>query len=101
MELESAPVANCTLDHENYCGKCGKTFDKPKIVQYNACPHCLTKIESCNKETGCKYWFGYLSQKDKNQAIPQECVECQRVIECMLSKYDGSPAAVKEIKKWF
>lgn len=102
MELESASavVVNCTVEEKNYCSKCGKTFDKPKIVQYYVCPHCESKIEE-KKETGCQLWFGYLSQKDKGQSVPQECVECEKVVECMLNQYHGSTSAVKEIKKWY
>ncbi len=100
MELESAVVVNCTVEENNHCSKCGKSFDKPKVVQYLACPHCLTKIEE-KKEAGCQFWFGYLSQKDKNDSVPQECVECEKVVECMLNQVYGSPSAVAEIKKWY
>jgi DNA-directed RNA polymerase subunit RPC12/RpoP len=101
MELESAVVLNCTYGEKNHCAKCGKTFDKPKIVQYLACPHCETKIEQQKKSAGCQYWFGYLSQKDKDESVPQDCVECEKVLDCMLRQYNGSPSAVNEIKKWY
>ena len=100
MEMESAVAVNFTIEENNHCSKCGKSFDKPKVVQYCACPHCLAKIEE-KKEAGCQYWFGYLSQKDKGQSVPQECIECEKVVDCMLTQYNGSPSAVKEIKKWF
>ena len=100
MEIESAVVVNYTLEDKNHCSKCGKTFDKPKIIQYLVCPHCETKIEE-KKATGCQFWFGYLSQKDKEQSLPQECIECEKVVECMLTKYNGSTSAVNEIKKWY
>jgi hypothetical protein len=46
----------------------------------------------------CQYWFGYLSQKESQEPIPQECVECEKVVECMLKKLN-SASAVAEFKK--
>jgi len=86
-------------ENKNHCFNCKKTFEKPKLVQYNACPHCLNKLEEKGK-TGCQYWFGFLSQKDKNESVPQECVECEKVMDCMLNRYYDS-VAVSEIKKWY
>ena len=87
------------VEKKNHCFKCKKTFDKPKLVQYYACPHCLNKLEEKEK-TGCQRWFGFLSQKDKSESVPQECVECEKVMDCMLNRYYDS-VAVSEIKKWY
>ena len=87
-------------EKQRRCSKCNKAFDKPKVIQYYACPHCQGKIEE-NQKTGCPYWFGYLNQKEKEESIPQECVECEKAVECMLSQCYNSPAAVAEIKKWY
>jgi DNA-directed RNA polymerase subunit RPC12/RpoP len=89
-----------TVEDTNHCSKCKKTFDTPKLIQYYACPHCLCKLEEKSK-TGCQYWFGFLSQKDKSDSIPQECVECQKVMDCMLNRCYNSENAVSEIKKWY
>ena len=89
-----------TIEKENHCFKCKKTFDKPKLIQYHACPHCLNKIEEKEKK-GCQYWFGFLSQKDKSESVPSGCVECEKVMECMLNQYYDSASAVSEIKKWY
>jgi hypothetical protein len=85
---------------KNHCRKCKKTFNEPKIVQYCACPHCLNKIEE-EAKTGCQHWFGFLSQKDNKDTVPQECVECDKVLECMLSQHQNSASAVSQIKKWY
>jgi DNA-directed RNA polymerase subunit RPC12/RpoP len=87
------------VEKKNNCFKCKKTFDNPKLVQYYACPHCLNKVEEKVK-TGCQYWFGFLSQKDRSESVPQECVECEKVVDCMLNRYYDS-VAVSEIKKWY
>ena len=79
---------------------------------YVACPYCLTKITEAqieadnkpesvqvdtvlptekptrNKEIphSCHYHLGYLSEREKNQKIPDECIVCQDIVECMLRK---------------
>ena len=88
------------LKEQSCCPNCNELYDKPKLVQYYACPHCLNKLEE-KESSGCKYWFGYLNQKEKSETIPQGCVECERVLECMLAQYYSSPDAVAEVKKWY
>lgn len=90
------------VEEKNYCSKCKQPFNEPRIVQYYACPHCMVKIEAKLEETkiGCQFYFGFLSQKDKSQSLPHECIECGKVLECMLNQ-DNSPAAMSEIKKWY
>ncbi len=85
------------LEDKNHCSKCKKGFQEPKLVY--VCPHCLNAIEKETK-TGCRYWFGYLYQKDRTESVPQECVECAKVMECMLSE-EHSQIAVTEISKWY
>ena len=83
------------------CPNCKKGFSEPKIVQYYVCPHCESKFEQDLQRKGnCTHWLGFLTQKDKNGEIPQECVECPLVLECMLNT-QASKQAVSEIKKWF
>ncbi len=78
---------------------------------YNACPYCLTEIialetkdENLPEETApeldveeiceqnheelpdCKKYFGYLNEKQPNQPIPEECMLCSRIINCMGNK---------------
>jgi hypothetical protein len=74
---------------------------------YAACPYCLTKIsapkfeskiKSQDRETpsnkapdkgkpsGCRYHLGYLSEREQNQQIPEECILCKDIVECMLHK---------------
>ena len=50
---------------------------------------------------GCKYGFGYLSQREKGTEIPETCVACPKSLDCMLSEYYNSKETVKEIKKWY
>lgn len=87
------------LERQKRCGRCHQTYDEPKIVQYFVCPHCLEKIEE-EQVSGCQHWFGYLNQKEESETIPKTCIECERVVECMLTR-DNSPSALAAIKKWY
>ena len=90
-----------TTKEQQTCLECHKGFDEPELIQYYACPHCKNKIIVEEKKTGCQYWFGYLNQKSKSDPMPQSCVECEQVLECMLNRYYNSAKAVNEIKKWY
>jgi predicted flap endonuclease-1-like 5' DNA nuclease len=76
------------------------TFDEPELVKYNVCPHCKSTMEE-ELKTGCQHRFGYLSERDKGEPMPRECVECKKVVECMLDQQYQSATAVTEIKKWY
>jgi hypothetical protein len=100
VESETPFEADSIVGKQHSCSKCDRTFDKLKMIQDYVCPHCMTKIEEEGK-MGCQYWFGYLNQKDKSEPMPKECVECEKVVECMLNQYYNSAAAVAEVKKWY
>jgi len=77
---------------------------------YAACPYCLTKVAEIeldsdnnkierqepennenlteNKETPstCQYHMGYLSEREQKQQIPENCIVCKSIVECMLRK---------------
>jgi hypothetical protein len=97
------------------CGKVFSSPLKTLNIQrnptepYAACPYCLTKITEIelepdskienqelgnnedpieNKETPstCQYHMGYLSEREQKQQIPDECIVCKSIVECMLRK---------------
>ncbi|UCF44780.1 MAG: hypothetical protein JSW44_03120 [Candidatus Bathyarchaeota archaeon] len=81
---------------------------------YNACPYCLTEIiledvltvscdepketeakkeayaeepaETPEKPSECGYHLGYLSERSSKEKIPDECMMCKDIVECMLKK---------------
>ena len=77
---------------------------------YRACPFCLTKIpepptESPKQEThdenrsskekkdknkqkpqSCPFHMGYLSERKDKQQIPEDCIVCHALLDCMLQK---------------
>jgi hypothetical protein len=37
----------------------------------------------------CSQHFGYLSERSRNETIPDECVMCQNIVKCMLKTVNG------------
>lgn len=79
------------------------------VETYYACPRCLSKISGIEHHKGegpnetsisaenitrvaakneeavkCTHFLGYLKQRSKGAAFPEECLTCSRTIECML-----------------
>jgi hypothetical protein len=84
---------------------------QPKPTTANPQPSHITSVlvdDSASKrdksnpspDRGCKYYFGYLSRRGKENEIPNICVECPRSLDCMLSNFK-SKDKIKEIKKWY
>lgn len=42
------------------------------------------EIKEEEKETGCPQEFGYLANRPKDAPIPQECLLCPKIVDCML-----------------
>jgi len=78
-----------------------------KVLNVTKLPYSKqTKTSRINEETskssnGCGFYFGYLSERDKGEAIPAACVECSKSLDCMLVRVHQSNDSVKEIKKWY
>lgn len=82
---------------------------------YYACPYCLTEIvfsetesddapekqvaevavpeekpiQNQEKSSDCRHYFGYMSEKEHKQQMPEECMLCSQIIDCMV-KGNGS-----------
>jgi DNA-directed RNA polymerase subunit RPC12/RpoP len=60
------------------------------------------EVETAKKEDAqCRYYFGYLQNREKGEGIPETCIECPKSVDCLLSNLYESPTAVTEIKKWY
>jgi len=43
------------------------------------------KIDQSATETNeCKHYFGYLSERTKKEVLPEECMLCGKIVQCML-----------------
>lgn len=40
--------------------------------------------ESLPKVEGCSHFLGYLSQRSSKASIPEECIICEKIVQCML-----------------
>jgi hypothetical protein len=88
------------------------SLKKPAV--YEACPYCLTEItvknsisvsekqkplyekeaeisietdkidQSATETNECKHYFGYLSERTKKEVLPEECMLCGKIVQCML-----------------
>jgi len=92
---------------------CGMSFDKPTVLtdsstipraSYYACPYCNSKIDILvegmkiagikateyprvfDSPAKCAQYFGFLNSLPKDQAIPDECLVCPKVIQCGLKR---------------
>jgi len=79
------------------------------VQTYYACPRCLSKVSvpqqrrsepaketvatekvkrvtaaAGEDKTMCKNFFGYLKKRSKDVPIPDECLTCDKMIECMV-----------------
>ena len=37
----------------------------------------------------CAYHLGYLSERSKNEKIPENCIVCENIVKCMLKAVNG------------
>lgn len=38
------------------------------------------------EEPKCPHHFGYLSNRSRKETIPEECMTCEKIVECMLKR---------------
>jgi len=81
------------------------------LEEYYACPRCLSKVESVERNktvevdeaeekgdeesleievedkteeaVACTHYLGYLKRRPKNTPIPEECLTCAKMIDCV------------------
>lgn len=59
-----------------------KLVEIKKLIEKNAKK--TKKAEKKKEEGKCPYHFGYLKEKPKEMPIPEECLTCPKMLECML-----------------
>jgi hypothetical protein len=78
---------------------------KPFEETYYACPFCFSRLDVEDVEehlehlhgrekngkrkvavavSNCSHEFGYLRKRPKDTAIPDECLTCTRILQCMV-----------------
>jgi len=95
---------------ENFSKPILATVSSDGILQkYYACPHCLTEVSDAKSQRSeedektsvlaegienaaaklesnmeCKNFFGYLKKRPKSTPIPDECLTCDKMIDCLI-----------------
>jgi hypothetical protein len=47
-------------------------------------PEVKVPDESLSEVHGCAHHLGYLSQRSPKESIPEECMVCEKIVQCML-----------------
>jgi len=91
------------------CVRCGRAVSAPVRLTdlsrrpveetYYACPFCFSRLDvedaaehsehSHGRKlavavSNCSHEFGYLRSRPKDSAIPDECLICPRILQCMV-----------------
>lgn len=84
-------------------------LSKTPTESYYVCPHCIAKLDKiCTHEkepqryapipvepprkleetdsSSCAHHFGYLNTHAKDASLPDECLTCSKLLQCMLKK---------------
>jgi hypothetical protein len=48
-----------------------------------------SQTEGLQKTGECHHYMGYLSQRSSKEKIPEECILCQNIVQCMLKNVTG------------
>jgi DNA-directed RNA polymerase subunit RPC12/RpoP len=84
-------------------------LNSSQVQKYYACPRCMTEVKDADASdsdegertrsslkqlktspiesktsANCEHFFGYLKKREKDAPIPEECLMCGRMIECLL-----------------
>ena len=61
-----------------------KDIEKPKSVSTVSVETEKTEFSRDTQPSGCPHYFGYLSGHPKNTPIPNECLTCTKIMECLV-----------------
>ena len=62
------------------------TSDEPKETEAEEEEYTEERAEIPEKPSECGYHLGYLSERTSKEKIPDECMMCKDIVECMLKK---------------
>jgi len=46
-------------------------------------------VETPTRVQGCTHHFGYLSTRGPHEKIPEQCMTCENIVQCMLKAVTG------------
>ena len=75
------------------------------VHTYQACPHCMSRVHAANPpkteeikaailskqpaekelqlEGKCGHFFGYLNKRPKGTPVPERCLTCEKMVDCL------------------
>ena len=62
-----------------------EAIERPKSVPTVSVETEKTENSRDAKTSGCPHHFGYLNEHPKNTPIPNECLTCTKIMECLAS----------------
>lgn len=62
------------------------SYDEPKETETEEQAHVEERIEIPEKPSECSHYMGYLSERSSKETIPDECMMCKNIVDCMLNK---------------
>jgi hypothetical protein len=62
----------------------GKAKGEPLDIQ-----HAERKPAEPPAKVKCRHQFGYLSKRDSKEKIPEDCMMCENIVQCMLKTITG------------
>jgi hypothetical protein len=82
------PSRNKTEEIEEIQEKPTFTREKPQDKKPEKIEKKDDKSSDKDKKSGCPEHFGYLANRPSDVAIPQACLTCPKMVDCMLSPKD-------------
>jgi hypothetical protein len=58
--------------------------------------HEAEKAGFTTSSSTCKRYFGYLSQRGRGEEMPDDCLTCQKMIDCMFTKPNAAPVTTEK-----
>lgn len=52
-------------------------------------PHLNEEVKQSTSVEKCQHQLGYLSKRSPKEKIPEECMMCSKIVECMLKNVTG------------
>jgi hypothetical protein len=52
-------------------------------------PHEKMAVEQSSGAQSCTHHLGYLSERSSKEKIPEECMMCENIVQCMLKNVTG------------
>jgi len=69
-------------NREEHAGQV-KAIEKPKFVSTVPVETEKKEFSRNSEPSGCPYHFGYLKEHPKRSPIPNECLTCPKIMECL------------------